>query len=282
MGWLFDNLVNSFASDLVTGAMDFFGSMINNIFEEVADLILNNSTVVSANTFTTYFALIFVVFVAAKTYFTVHVLETDGDSDDNVLDILYRASQATAVIATNQFITNTLLDFSKIFSQDLSSSVELEISTTVLTLLNAARTRDTTGASVFIIILLAIVVALVVFIVMAGLRGAELGLVKILFPLFAADLAGLKRERWGNFFVSYLIVIFGYSIQLLCFRAFIGAFSQIAVDKLNAHGLVAFGWLVLMLRAPKWLEKICYTTGISRTVGGGARSLGYLAMMMKR
>lgn len=282
MGWLFKNIVISFASDLINGAMDFFGNMINTLFESIADFILSNTIVVSANAFTTNFSLVFVVFVAAKTYFTVHILETEGDSDDNVLDILYRTSQATAVIATNQFITNVLLDLSKVFSNDLSSSAEIEISTTVLSLLNSAINLNTLGAGVFIIMLVIIVIAILIFILMAGFRGAELGLAKVLFPIFATDLVGFKRERWSNFIVSYLIVIFGYSIQLLCFRAFMGSFAQMSADYLNIHGLMAFGWLVLMLRAPKWLEKICYTTGISRAVGGGARSVAYLAMMIKR
>lgn len=281
-GWLFKNIVVSFLSDLINGALDYFGDMINSIFESVADLILSNSLVTTANTFTTNFGLLLVVLLAAKTYFTVHIMETEGDSDSNVLDILYRAAQATAVIACNQFITNMLLDFSKVFTSDLSSSAEIEITTTIASLVVTAINQATLGGGVFIILLLVIVIALIVFVAMAGLRGAELGLGKILLPIFAADLAGLKRERWNNFFVSYLITIFGYSLQMLCFRAFMGSLVQMSADRLNIHGLATLGWLVLMLRAPKWLEKFCYTTGISRSAGGAGRSIPYMFMMLKR
>lgn len=282
MGWVYKNVVGSFFSDLVNGLLDVFGEIITSMFEKVADINLTNSMVVNANRFTTVFAIALVTFMAAKSYFATYVLETEGDPESSALDILTRAAQATAIISCNAWIGNTFLAFSKAFTLDMVSSADIDITVTLKDMMATAAVGTSLSSGIFIILILVIVIALILFACQAAIRGAELSLMKIVLPIFAVDLVSVSRERWNAFFTSYAITFVGYSLQLLCFRCFAGSLAAMSVDVFDVEGVVAMGWLVLMLRAPKWLEKYCYTSGIGRGIGSGGRTAGQMAMMMMR
>ena len=138
------------------------------------------------------------------------------------------------------------------------------------------RAMDTVGNQMigYILTLLLLLVGFIIFSIVAGIRGAELTLMKILFPLFAVDLLTTNRERWNSFFTTYVITFLSYSVQLLCFKLCNMTFVTIDYGgNFNIRFITVIGWMVMMIRAPKWMEKFAYSSGLGGMASSSVRFL---------
>lgn len=266
-------------NDLINGVLDFFNDLINNIFFYIAEANLENRMIINAATYATLLGIALITLIGVKQYFTTYVMETNGDPDSDPLDILVRCSEAVAICCSNDFITTYFFKFSKAFANDLGKSGTVDVKRSFLDLIDLsvsvleAKSATTT---IFSFILLLMVIGILVFCIIAGIRGAELSLMKIILPIMAVDLVTTNRERWGNFFISYMVTFLYYGLQLLCYRMFLGSLMTVSTSVLSKELLVTFGWFILMLRSPKWLEKFIYSTGFGRGVGGAGRTAGFM------
>lgn len=277
MSWLLSAFTDAI-NDLINGTLDFFGDFVNNIFYYVAEVNLDNRLVINAATYTTLLGISLITLLGVKQYFTTYVMETSGDPDSDPLDILVRCSEAVAVCCSNDFITTYFFKFSKAFATDLGESGGLiDLKPTFLDLIDTVvKVSWTPAATIFLLILLILVIGIVAFSIIAGIRGAELSLMKIMLPIMAVDLVTASRERWGNFFTSYAIAFLYYGLQMLCYRMFLGSLMIVSTSVLSKELLITFGWFFLMLRSPKWLEKFIYSTGFGRGVTGAGRTAGFM------
>ena len=279
--WVLQNILSGCA-ELLQQFLTAFGAIFDNIFVVVAEF--NKDIASGVTNFTLPFSIAFIVFLTTQHYFTVYVLETDGDPDADPLDIFLRAAQAIAIAVCGDWIFDFFLQFSSSFTFDLQSNAlntgEQEISNTLTELLSIPSNFQSIPA-VIIIIAIGVTVAIIVFGISAGIRGAELILFKMLFPLFACDLLTTSRERWNGFFTSYMVTWLAYGLQLVSFNMFASTLTVfITSDVTDFWKLFAItiGWLILMLRAPRWLEKFTYTSGLASGVHGAGRSLMYMGM----
>lgn len=279
--WVLQNILSGCA-ELLQQFLTVFGAIFDNIFVVVAEF--NKDIASGVTDFTLPFSIAFIVFLTIKQYFTVYVLETDGDPDADPLDIFLRAAQAIAVAVCCDWIFDFFLQFSSPFTFDLQSNAlntgGQEVSDTLTELLSIPANFQSIPA-VIIIIAIGVTVAIIIFGISAGIRGAELILFKMLFPLFACDLLTTSRERWNGFFTSYMVTWLAYGLQLVSFNMFASTLTVfITADTTDFWKLFAImvGWLLLMLRAPKWLEKFTYTSGLASGVHGAGRSLMYMGM----
>ena len=122
-----------------------------------------------------------------------------------------------------------------------------------------------------------IVVFAVIFLIccfVAMIRGVELGLMKILLPIMACDLTSIRQEKWNNFIASFVVVAFGYIVQMVLYKLAITYAVQSDILSL----LKAFVCLFFFIKTPNWLQKFAYSSGLKDT----ARSGMYLGMMMGR
>lgn len=281
MNWVLKNL-GEVIGNLVTGMLDFFNDLINNLFINVADVSIGNSLIQNATVFTTAFGIALITFIGLKQYFTTFVMETGGDPDSDPLDILLRCSQAVAICCANDFIFTFFMKFSKSFVHDLVDSAntpEKEVTEYIGDLVKDYLIHDLTPAYIiFFLILLIFVIGMVIFCILAGIRGAELSFMKILLPIIAADLVTAKRERWESFITSYIITFLYYGIQLLAYKMFVSSLACVTGGELSKELIIAFGWFIIMLRSPKWLEKFCYSTGVARMTGETVRMAPYMIM----
>jgi hypothetical protein len=276
ISWLLSAFTDAI-NDLINGTLDFFGDFVNNIFFYVAEVNLDNKLVINAATYTTLLSISLITLLGVKQYFTTYVMETSGDPDSDPLDILVRCSEAVAVCCSNDFITTYFFKFSKAFATDLGESGGLiDLKPTFLDLIKVSATSGGPVQTVFLFILLLLVIGIVVFSIIAGIRGAELSLMKIMLPIMSVDLVTANRERWGNFFISYAVTFLYYGLQLLCYRMFLGSLMCVTVSVMSKELLITFGWFFLMLRSPKWLEKFIYSTGFGRGVAGAGRTAGFM------
>ena len=251
--------------NLINGILDSFGDYINNIFGNVV-LMNDNSMVSSVVLFVTSFSIVLLIFYAAKTMFSAYVIE---DTDTDPLDYLVRVAMAVAVIGCNGEIFNIFMDLSTAVWSDVNGAVDGSLFA-VSDSLNSLEDVGSGLLLVFAFMILAILIGLILFTITAGIRGAELVLFKTLLPIFAIDLVTDGKERWAALFSSYMITFFGYVIQLFSFRMFCGSFSQVQVGGLSTALITTFGWLVIMIRAPKWLQKYTYTSGTGKKATGAA------------
>lgn len=284
MNWALRN-IGEIIGNLVTGMLDFFNDLIMGIYPYVAEINLNNELIVNASVFTLSFAFAFIILTGLKQYFATYVMETGGDPDADPLDILLRCSEAMAVCCANEFIFTLFMQFSQTFVDDLlrsANSPKTESTTEYIgNLVKNYLLHDLTPAIIiFLLILLIFVVGMVIFCILAGIRGAELSLMKLLFPLMSVDLVTAKRDRWETFFTTYIITFLYYGLQLLAYKMFVSSLGCVTGERLSKELIIAFGWFVIMLRSPRWLEKFCYSTGLGRITGESVRMVPF--MMFRR
>ncbi len=274
MNWITKNIMGAIA-DCISGILDVFGNFISNIFDLVADVNLNSGIVTNCSNFTILFGLAFLGLAAGKQILDVYVFQTSGDPDTEPLQIVVRIAQACAVICSSTWIFNEFLKFTQYFTSDLlSSAAENDVSSHMKSLVSMVIDLEGNRMIGYTIILLLLLIGFVTFCVVAGIRGAELTLMKILFPLFAVDLLTTNRERWRSFFTTYVITFMSYSIQLLCFKMCSMTFVTLDYDgNFSIRFITVIGWMVMMIRAPKWMEKFAYSSGLGGTVSSGIRFL---------
>lgn len=276
INWVLRNIGEVIAG-LITGMLDFFNDLINNLFVYVADINLENPIISNASVYTTLLGIALISFMGVKHYFTTYVMETSGDPDSDPLDILVRCSEGVAVCCSNDFLFTYFLSFSKAFVNDFAGSPGMIDGTAKIKIWVADLIdRMTPALIIFEIIIFFMVIGIIIFCIIAGIRGAELSLMKLMLPIMAVDLVTTNRERWNNFITSYIMTCLYYGVQLLCFRMFLSSLGQVTVTTLSKELIITFGWFVVMLRSPKWMEKFVYSTGVGRAVGGAGRSAQFL------
>lgn len=262
-------------NDLSNGILDFFNDLVNNIFFYIAEINLENRMVMNAATYATLLGIALITLVGVKQYFTTYVMETNGDPDSDPLDILVRCSEAVAICCSNDFIATYFFKFSKAFATDLGESGTVDVKKSFADLMLFINSGGP-STMVFAFILLTLIIGVLAFCIIAGIRGAELSLMKIILPIMAVDLVTTNRERWGNFFTSYMVSYLYYGLQLLCYRMFLGSLMTITSGVLSKELIITLGWFVVMLRSPKWLEKFVYSSGLGRGVAGTGRTAGFM------
>jgi len=279
MNWITTNFFK-FISDVMSGFLDVFGNFIGNIFEIVTDHNANNGLVNNASDFTVAFSLVLLGVVGGKQILDVYVFQTSGDPDAEPFQLVVRVSQAVAVICSGNWIFNELMKFSKYFANDLLSAAhDNDVSAHLLNLITQATETISMQAIGFIVTLVIVLIGFFVFSVFAGIRGAELIVMKVLAPIFAIDLITTNRERWHAFFTSYVTTFCTYGIQLFCFKMCSMTFVQVGYTGGSGERLLmVIGWIVLMIRAPKWLEKYVYSTGIGTTTTSTIRMAPIMLM----
>lgn len=270
MNWITENLCSAL-SDLITGIINFFGEMVNNIFYSIVELNNRNTYVIGANKFLILLGLALAGLLTVKQVLSGYVLETDHDPESDPFNLIVRVAETAAVICSSSWIFNTVMNLMKKFSKDLiGSTTKIGVEGKTMRLLQVDSTELPAMFPACILMLLIMVIAFVVFTIAAGLRGCEVIAMKLFLPIFALDLIGTRRERWNNFFTGYMIAVFSYSIQILFYTIAMKSFMSATWDK-PWYAVATICWLVLAIRAPKFLEKYMYVSGISAAASGGMR-----------
>lgn len=270
MNWITENICSAL-SDLITGIINLFGEMVNNIFYMIVKLNNYNAYVIGANKFFILLALSLAALLVVKQVLSGYVLETDHDPEADPFNLIVRTAESVAVICSSSWIFDTAMNLMKKLSKDLiGSTTEIGVKNQTIKLLNIDETVLPAAVPAGIVLLLIMVVAFAAFTVVAGLRGCEVIAMKLFLPIFALDLIGTRRERWNNFFTGYMIAVFSYSIQILFYTIAMKCFVS-ATWKEPWYAIATICWLVLAIRAPKFLEKYMYVSGVSSAASGGLR-----------
>lgn len=277
MGWLLTN-ITAMLAEVIGQFLDGFGVVINAGF--MLTTVINNTTEVQ-NTikFTVALAYMLLIAVTAKQIIDIYGLHSYGDANESPVEVVYRASVSSVLIAASE------LFFSEFYKFTSKLGVDIGKVTTEKTITAQCRTlyQIENLAVVGIIMTIVILVAVMAFVVIAAVRGAQLMLFRILFPIFAIDRSLTNKERWNNFIQSYVACFVGFIIQMLCFNMFRLSFTKIALDQGPEARIFAFipafGWLIMAIKSPAWLDKYVFKSGIGEALSRSLQSAGSIFMM---
>ena len=259
-------------SELISDVIENFTDMIELVFSLGTDIALGNSMsgVNAASLCTQGLAGMILCCMAAKQIFTTYITETDGDPDMEPTQILVKYSLAMAVIWSSMVMFQIVVKWGNKFTDALIGSADLEFKN----VLDAALGLFGIGTTNFLIgpFLLALyIIAIFIFAFKAGVRGAELAVFRIILPIMACDMITPSRERWNSFVTSFLVTVFGYSLQILLFRISLQLLVMTHMDPaMNFTMAFAFIWLAIVM--PDWLKKFSYSSGLGNTAGRTGQS----------
>ena len=270
VGWPL-NLIQEWFEGVVTDIINGVVSLVELAFAS-GNTIMNDSLMTQTFQATQGVSLLLIVLLSLKHILNVYVLETDGDSDTDPLQVLARNSIAALVISSGALITNLAVKW----SEDLCSYITGASTYTanmvgMASAMVAFATSSGWFASIFIIVF---AIIMVIYCIVALIRGVELGIMKIILPIMACDLTSIRQERWNTFVASLIVTAFGYIIQVVLFK--LAVTYTVQSDMLSL--LKALVCLFFGLKTPKWLEKFAYSSGLKDT----ARSGMYMGMMIGR
>lgn len=279
MNWL-AGLIFNFLNDLLIGTVNVLGAIINNIFE-VMYIISKFVIVSSIRTYSVNIGLALTAVFAIKQGIDIYVLQGEGDPDADPLEMITRIAQTVATIMCGAWAINKLTEYATTITNEVASYMNTKnesVSQTLLICMDGYKGINGVAALIYAFLYSIMIIALIIMIFMAAKRAAELELFKILLPIMAINLLTTSKERWNSFRQELVICIFGYIAQVFCFDIFIMVLRMLASNPLNLlYIFMALGWLMLVLSAPKWLEKISYSSGVGNQTKGGARSIVYMA-----
>lgn len=212
-------------------------------------------------------------FVVIKSIIGTYGIGTEGDPDQDPIEIVYRLCKALGFMGANAWLFNELLKFSTAVGKDITKIVA-----GADTLPPADGMLDAAASSFFTAACTGVLTAgLIIFSITAAIRGAELTLNKIFLPFFALDIINSNPEKWRMFIFQYGIGFFSYVVQMFCFNVYIILYTRLEFGSFK-NFVVLFGWLVLSIRSPKMLEKYIYATGTGQAISQGASRLGQVIM----
>lgn len=281
MNWLI-KLIFVAVSEVMLGVVQFLAPAINNIFDFMYQVNLKFNLNNLSN-YTVGIGLSLVSLFAVKQSIDVYMLHTEGDPDADPLELITRVCVTVAVIVCGQPIVTYLIKTSGILCNEVLSKVAYQ-SRTIAEILTDSFMKLLSMSTILAAIqagfAAVIVVSLIIFMLMASKRGAELIWFQIILPFFALDLLNANKERWNSFKNDLIVCIYGYVLQVVCFNIFMMLLSNaMTVDGVSENPLYVIapiGWLMVILSTPKWLQKHMYTSGVGSALGRGASMGTYL------
>lgn len=282
MSWITEN-ISAFIIDLVRGLGEFFGDLLNNIFFWIVELALENEYVAGAEKFIIVTAIGLVSLVAIKVVISGYLLETDYDPDADPFNMIVKVAETVAIIMNSGWLFNWMLETAKTFTSDLLGGASTDGLCEVTMSLLDSRVDSVVDVvhkeAVFGLLIGFILIAHLVFMIVAGLRGAELIAMKLFLPYFALDLLTNSRERWNNFFTAYVIAFFSYAVQILFFTLSLRSYVTFSATSLPQYYIGTMVFIIMAIRAPKFLEKYIYKSGVSNAASSGIRMVAQTMVM---
>lgn len=278
MNWISENICTVLA-EFMGGTIEMFGALVNNIFFVVVEIAVENVYAKNAEKMLMTLALSLAALMTLKVVISGYLMETDYDSEADPFNLIIRLAECVAMITCSTLLFNYLLELAKDFTNDLIGSADANGYATITeSLLNVNLIGMPTIANTYIILLLIINISVYVFTIIAGLRGAELMVMKLCFTIFSLDLLTTSRERWSNFFMGYVMTFFTYAIQILLYTIGLKSYATASAGR-PLYFLSTIMFILMAIKAPKFLEKYIFKSGMGGAVGNGLRMVAQTAMM---
>lgn len=277
MSWITENIC-SFLTDFIGGLIDSYGAFINNVFFSFVAIANTNEYYINAQSLFVLIGFSLVGLMTAKVVASGYMMETAYDSEEDPFNLICRIAETTAIISCAGWIFSYGLQISRDLCDDLLNSTDVTGFADKTQELLQFTSMGSRSDSAFVVMLLIICISFVIFTVMSGLRAGELLVMNLFLPLFAIDLLTNSRERWSNFIMGYAFAFISYSVQTLFFM--IALKSYISANYTNqSYMLSTLVWMIVAIKAPQFIEKYLYQTGVSKAASSGLRMVVQTAAM---
>jgi hypothetical protein len=263
-------MINQWANTI----LDFIFGLVNTLYGKVYTVI-NLSEVNKALMAVNVLATSFIVVMMMKQILTIHILEIDGDADQDPIHIVEKGCIALAILQMQNYLLVQLLAFADAISEYIMSKANVEF-TNIVDVGYISDQALTLDPIIMIIILIAYIIGFGMFLWKSIKRSAEIALMKIVFPIFVCDMVTVSMERFRAFFNAYIVLIFGYIVQMLLFKM-----SILMIVRVNDLWM-ALAFIMLAAKAPQWLEKYTYSSGAARSSANAARSAATMLPQIMR
>lgn len=269
--WLTKNIFASL-SEIISGWLDYFSSVINNGFM-LTTYINDTEQVRTAVNFTVALAYVLLVAVTVKQIIDIYGFHTSGDANESPIEVIYRASISSVLIAASELFYKQFFHFTKNVARDIG---EVTSSKTISNQLDSVLGIQNVVAGTCMVVIM--LIAIIIFFLIAAVRGAQLMLFRILFPIFSVDRSLTNKERWNKFLQSYVACFIGFTIQLLCFNMFRLSIMDFGTEVANVSTIASFGWLIMAIKSPKWLDQYVFKSGVGEGLSRSISQAGSILM----
>ena len=191
--------------------------------------------------------------------FGIYILYQNGDPDASPGQYLSRVFQAGVAIAAMPTVIRYIYIFSTNVTSDIVSlhSGELDpLSSIVSSVLSPL---------IFALSIIIILVALIVVLVQVAIRGAELSLMLITAPFYSLNLTTEGKGLFSSFVKHVLSISLTQCVQIFMIRALVvtsWGFGLVDTSGIFLRIAVMFGWIIVIIKSPKFLNEIMYSSGI--------------------
>lgn len=279
MDFLLKALAN-FMGNVIKGLIESVLLGVISSFQSLMKTYTTHGLVVNAHNSVLGISISIIVLFCVKQYFNTYVMETAGDPDADPMDVLVRGAQATAFASCSSWFFYSFMNFGSSFATDiLGGGEEVDFTVTLLSALEGLLVNITTFGFIWLTFILVILIGIFTFYVIATIRALELALMFIILPLFCAELTYSNHERFNGIVTTIGVTGLYFSLQLLLFSLFLNQFMNTltgitATSTMTSSTFVTIGFMISMLRAPKWLDKFMYNSGVGDTAKHGAGQIG--------
>lgn len=257
--------------DIASDMYNVVGYITLSLYQKVLEA---NQTpqVVSVSLYSMLLGAGLLVLVAAKHIICTYGFGTEGDAEQDPLEIIYRMAMALGIIGSNTWIFNEFFKFTVVLGKDVLNIMGMSTGTDMNELLEV-----NIDSPFKLTLSTAIVIGMIAFAIVTCLRAAEITLSRILLPIFAVDLIHSNCEKWKMFIFQYGVSFVSFILQMICYEMFLISYYNMSASDIIDY-FVVIGWLVLACKTPTWLEKYVYATGAGQAISRGAGRVGQVVM----
>lgn len=269
MGNLILNTVVDIANDFITGILNLVGNFVDYMF--VVTLEAGEITYITdLCKLSAGLSLSLLGVAGVKRILAVYVFQTQGDPDEDPIELLYRIAMAVALIGTNSWIYLELKNFFFALAEDIKGmSGSTGISENIISAISFEKIELDGMVLAFLILIFFLVLSLIIFSLVGAIRAAQITFYRVILPIFTVDLISNEHKAWDAFLKDYLMQYATYCIQLICFQMIAACIAHMSMGAI-LYLLMAFAWVYIGIAGPEAVKKNLQPTGLAASAGRAA------------
>lgn len=254
--------MESILTNLITSIIGGVDNSINEAFNGLMDLCFNAEYTLTHNfgiavlsfdnlkNVITSFALCLIILKFLKKGFDIYILWTEGESDTPPLTFIMYFIRAIVVLLCSTFVWDWVVEIIKSFGTTLLNAMSFS---TTFTLTTAIANFATGGIFSGIIGLTAIILYFVLYIQFI-MRGLEIWILKIGFPIACVGLVQADGGAFNSYFEKILKSMITVVVQIILCKL-----SMMLIA--SSQFIYTIAAIILALKTPKFLQDIMMVSG---------------------
>ncbi|TVX85627.1 conjugal transfer protein TrbL family protein [Paenibacillus agilis] len=284
IGNLINDAVAKFFSDLAESCINMFLSLLaamNSISIDILNIPVVNHAILYSQVLA---GSILAVKFAYEIWYN-NLLRDNGDSEADVKGAIVNVSQAAAMIGAVPWVTKQVYVWGTSIATDVANLPGTDLNSGSNLMKNLFTTTLQTGGGSIVIVAVAIVFALVIFLlvlVQTFIRSAELAVVAAVGSFMALGLTNNESQAFQGWWRELLNISLAQAIQLFLIKCSFFTLTFGFNNDVPMFNIMVFaGFLWVTYKSPSILKQYIYSTGIGRASAQATQSVGSMVMMRR-